>query len=197
MGTFSDQLKNSALDVAGMAAWLNGLTSERRIQEARSLSASDQRKLWTVVAGQSMSIEDMVPSETAPLAEVIHYGRNTLPVFKIFEKRFCRPASGEHSGHLWGYNEGSTRGLVGPGYFVCRPTEGEEETIASLVIDYTLTPAGKVDTWPEIRPNESGLSRLVYAGMKDYMRKVSDHVSIGRAHVKGKVTNNYFILCRG
>ena len=32
--------------------------------------------------------------------------------------------------------------------------------------------------------------------MIDYLRRVSDHVTIGRAFRKGKWTENYFLLCR-
>ena len=45
-------------------------------------------------------------------------------------------------------------------------------------------------------PNEKGLQMLVYAKMIDYPRKVSDHVTIGRAVKNGKETGNYFLLCR-
>ena len=78
--------------------------------------------------------------------------------------------------------------------FVCRLTNGDPR--GDVVIDYTKVPGGKADDWPTIQPNEQGLSRLVYAGMEDFMRKVSTHVTIGRANKGGKETNNYFVLCR-
>ena len=143
-----------------------------------------------------MGLADMVPPTSPELKPVRHYGRNTLPVFKLFEKRFCRPPEGAAPAGLWGYNEGSTRGLVGPGYFVCRETTGSEREIADIVIDYTILPTAKPDEWPEIYPNERGVSRFVYAGMQDYMRRISAHVTIGRAYRHGKISNNYFVLCR-
>ena len=115
-------------------------------------------------------------------------------MFKYFEKRFVRAPKGTATEGLWGYNEGVTRGFVGPGYFVCRMTGGD--TRGDVVIDYTKTPGGKAESWPEILPNERGVSRLVYAGMEDFMRRVSQHVTIGRACKGGKETNNYFVLCR-
>jgi hypothetical protein len=36
----------------------------------------------------------------------------------------------------------------------------------------------------------------VYAGMKDYMRRVSEHVSIGRAYKHEKPMNAWFVLVR-
>ena len=114
--------------------------------------------------------------------------------FRRAEKRCCRAPEGTETEGLWGYNEGSTRGLVGPGYFVCRETGGDER--GAIVIDYTLVPGGKCEEWPEIEPNEKGVSRFVYSGMQDFMRPISAHVSIGRAYIKGKESNNYFVLCR-
>jgi hypothetical protein len=40
------------------------------------------------------------------------------------------------------------------------------------------------------------LQRFVYARMHDFLRKVSAHVSIGRAWREHKATDNYFVLCR-
>ena len=55
--------------------------------------------------------------------------------------------------------------------------------------------------WPApaiIKPNSSGLQVLVYHKTRDYMRRVSSHVSIGAAY-KGesdKEMGAYFVLCR-
>ncbi len=196
MGIFADQLKNSAADMDGMAAWLDGLDHKTRVEEVRSLGPAAQKRLWILAESSRMTIKDMMPEDTAALKPVRHYGRNTLPVFKHFEKRFCWAPEGAEPAGIWGYNEGSTRSFVGPGYFVCRPTTGSECDIADVVIDYTILPTGKPDTWPDIRPNEKGVSRFVYAGMQDFMRKVSAHVTIGRAYRHGKISNNYFVLCR-
>ena len=194
MGRFSECLKESTVDMDELATWLDGLDSETRIQEGRSLGASAQRRLWTLVGPTGLTLDDFVPANTSALEPIRHYGRNTLPVFKMFEKRFCRAPEDVDTEGLWGYNEGSTRCLVGPGYFVCRETGGDER--GAIVIDYTLTPGGRCEEWPEILPNERGVSRFVYAGMQDFMRRVSDHVTIGRAYIKGKESNNYFMLCR-
>ena len=79
---------------------------------------------------------------------------------------------------------------------MCRETVGDERERGAVVIDYTLTPGGRSEEWPEIVPNERGISRFVYSGMQDFMRRVSAHVTIGRAYMKGKESNNYFVLCR-
>ena len=74
----------------------------------------------------------------------------------------------------------------------CRAEEPEE-----FVIDYELVPQeAQIEQWPKVQANERGLSRFVYAYMQDYLRKVSQHITIGRAYRKGKESPNYFTLCR-
>jgi len=194
MGFLTEGLKSHTLTIEDISNHLDSLDHSTRIEEVRSLGPSAQKSLWTLTAGTQLTLEDFVPTSVADLEPVIHYGRNTLPVFKMFEKRFCRAPEGTDTQGLWGYNEGSTRSFVGPGYFVCRSTGGDER--GSIVIDYTLIPAGKSSDWPNITPNERGVSRFVYAGMEDFMRRVSQHVTIGRAYRYGKASNNYFMLCR-
>ncbi len=194
MGRLAEELKKGAASMDGLAAWLDGLDHETRVQEVRALGPAAQKTLWELTKNEKARIDEMVTPDTAPLKPVRHYGRNTLPVFKIFEKHFCRPSADITENVLWGFNEGSTRAFVGPGYFVCRETGNDER--GAVVIDYTLIPPGKPESWPEITPNEKFPSNLVYAGMHDFMRRVSTHVTIGRAWRKGKRTDNYFMLCR-
>lgn len=136
-----------------------------------------------------LTLDDVVPA-SEPLVEVIHGGRNSLPLFNDFEKRFCKP-DGEGAGDvLWGYNHSPTAPFTGPGYFVARVEDKE------VVIDYGAVPPRKPASWPEIIPNSARLGRFVWVGMVDRLRRVSTHVSIGRAWRGGKVTDNYFALCR-
>ena len=170
---------------------LNQCAPEDRLTQSRSLGPRDQRRLWELCEGRVVTLNQMVPPERTGQT-VRHLGRNTLPVFKIFEKRFYRPT--EDHPVLWGYNEGVTRGLVGPGYFVCRESDQPER--GSVVVDYEMLPDQAPDGWPAIKSNERGVSRLVYAFMHDYLRSVSEHVTIGRAYRKGAESPNYFTLCR-
>jgi hypothetical protein len=64
------------------------------------------------------------------------------------------------------------------------------------VVDYWSVPPEKPAEWPTIKSNESGLQRLVYAHMEDFLRKVSTHVSIGRAWRERRETPHHFLLCR-
>lgn len=177
---------------------LDAMEHKVRVDTIRSATKEDMVTLWELVKDQSLDAEHFVPSGTDPLKEVIHYGKNSLPAFTHFQKRFCRPKDAKAEDELFGYNHNGPglTAVTGPGYYVAHKTDSEKNPDGAYVVDYTRLPDTKPDAWPDIRKNEAGLSRLVYAGMKDYMRKVSSHVSIGRAHKYGKVTNNWFLLCR-
>jgi len=116
---------------------------------------------------------------------------------KLFQKRFCKPEDG--SERLFGYNQSPFLRTIGPGFFVAIATKGnvEWEDRGALVIDYFQVPDGAVvDGWPKVIPNSKGLQMFVYNGTRDFMRKVSKHVSIGAAYKGEKALDHYFILCR-
>jgi hypothetical protein len=167
-----------------------------RLATVLTITPKEQRALWEIFEDQAPDADHFVPSGTEPLKEVIHHGKNTLPTHNFFQKRFCR--GDDESGELWGYNHQSLSWLTGPGYYVAHVVESEKDKDApsSYVIDYTRIPPKKPESWPEIIGNEKKLGRLVYHGMKDYMRKVSDHVSIGRAYKGGKPMDAWFVLVR-
>lgn len=173
---------------------LDKMDPQSRLWTAMSITSEELQALWDIFEGDSADASHFVPSGTDALKEVIHHGKNSLPAFNFFQKRFC--LADDDSGDLWGYNHGDTAWAIGPGYYVAHGTEGEDGPPSDYVIDYTRLPKKKPDTWPEILPNEAKLGRFVYAGMKDYMRKVSEHVSIGRAYKGGKPMNAWFLLCR-
>jgi hypothetical protein len=177
-----------------IAEQLNALSHRERVAAVRTMGGPTQALLWEMAEGRSVAAEDMVPADVPPLKPIIHYGKNSLPLLTNFEKRFCRPTNGGNGGVLLGYNEGVTRPFVGPGYFVVRDTPAS--TKGSLVIDYYRTPSEKPPEWPKIANKDHGIPALVYGFMHDYLRKVSDHVTVGRAYKHHKITNNYFLLCR-
>ena len=74
---------------------------------------------------------------------------------------------------------GPTRPYIGLGYFTTRISQ--ETDRGTTVIDYTMIRAEKADGWPGIKPNTKGMGKLVYGDMLDYLRKVSSHVTIGKA----------------
>ena len=90
-------------------------------------------------------------------------------------------------------------GIIGPGFFVGVPTEGNAdwEARGAIVIDYFQTPDGDVAAdWPKVVPNSKGLQRFVYYQTRDFMRRVSEHVSVGAAYKVEKPLGQYFMLCR-
>jgi hypothetical protein len=185
-----DHFRGAEVDLPTLAAYLDGLSAQPRIDESRSLSRLEQARLFEAAAGfRRITLEHFVPSGTPALEPVVHYGRNSLPVFKSFEKRFCRPDGSP--GELWGYNEQVWKALTGPGYFVARQASELE-----VVIDYCGLPPCKPADWPPILPNSARLSRFIYYRTRDLMRGVSAHVSIGRATREGKPMDNWFVLCR-
>lgn len=187
-------LSAAPLDLPALAAHLDGLESTARVAAVRTITGAQQQTIWTATEGQGATLADLVPEDVGAAVELINYGKNSLPVFTHFEKRMCR-VTGEPDA-LYGYNEGQTRPFVGPGYFVAHdfPERGE------VGIDYRMVPPEGADLpegWPKVKPNEKGVQRFVYAGMVDYMRRVSQTVTIGRAYKGGdKDLGHTFLLCR-
>lgn len=174
-----------------LAAHLDSITPTERIAQARSLSGRELRELFERCAGAPpFSLEDLVPAEAAPGQTQIYCGLNSLPLFRVFEKRFTRLPSGA----VVGYNHQVMSPLTGPGYFTITPAQHGE-----LLFDYTAVPeAGAVPPgWPAVRGNGQGFSRLVYKDLHDYCRRVSRDVIIGRATRLGQPMNQYFVLARG
>ena len=191
MTTLQELLARNDIRPPDLARHLDGLSHEARVTEIRSLTGKEQNRLYDLVAGAvPIGMDHFVPPAVGPLTEVIHHGKNSLPMFTHFQKRFCRPSA--QQGVLYGYNEQTMRWATGPGYFVVRPVEAERR----VVIDYTLSPPEKPAEWPTIHPNSRGLSRFVYYRTMDFMWKVSEHVSVGQASRDGKPMPNWFVLCR-
>jgi hypothetical protein len=174
---------------------LDGLNHDQRVDAVRSLGRSEQRRLYDVVDGfRPVRLEHLVPPSAPDFTPVRHYGKNTLPLFTHFEKRFCRPrgADAAQPGELYGFNFQTMAPVTGPGYFVAR----EDPNRPEIWVDYNEVPPEHPAGWPEIRRNERGLSRFVYGFMVDTLRGVSDHVTIGSAARKGSDLGSWFILCR-
>lgn len=192
-----EMIASPQASIAEIGAWLDGLPHAERLEQAMSLGRADQARLFELADARAITLEHFVPAGVAPLKEVIHHGRNTLPLFRRFQKRFCRPQDG--SARAFGYNEGSTRALIGPGYFVTVPTAGNPawEERGAVVVDYFQVPDGAVvDGWPRVVPNNRGLQVFVYNKTRDFMRRVSSHVSIGTAYRGEKAMGAWFVLCR-
>lgn len=186
-----DFFRGRDVNIRELSDYIERLPSTIRIEEACSLSGDEQSALWEVSAGfRPVTIEDFVPASVPAMTQVIHHGKNSLPMFSRFQKRFCRPDE-PGSTELWGYNHQAMAPFTGPGYFVTRDAPAGE-----VVIDYLRVPPRKPHGWPKIMPNSARLSRFIYYLTQDFMRGVSTHVTIGRATRKGKPMDNWFVLCR-
>ena len=196
----AELIADPATDIAAIARHLDGLDARARAAEVLGLDRSTQRTLFEKAAAAAPIDLAHFVGDAAAGVEVIHDGRNTLPLpgpLRGFQKRFCRPADG--SARLFGYNEGPTRRVVGPGYFVAVPTAGRPawQARGAIVVDYFQIPDGPVAAgWPPVVANDWRLQRLVYHHTRDFMRRVSAHVSIGAAFKEERPLDHYFVLCR-
>jgi hypothetical protein len=174
---------------------LDSLDEPTRLAAVYSLDRPQQRALWRAADGfRPVRILDLVPAGTPDLTAVRHYGKNTLPMFRMFEKRFYRP-SGQDAAHpkeLGGANFQSLQPLTGPGYFVAYDSPSRPE----VLVDYYRVPTEKPSDFFPIEENKRNRGGLVYGYMIDTLRRVSEHVTIGSAAKHGKDINSWFVLCR-
>jgi hypothetical protein len=178
-----------------LAALLDGLGHEERVGWVRSVGRSDQRRLYEAAAGfLPLALSDLVPPTKGDGETVRHFGRNTLPAFTHFEKRFSRPAgeAAQRPRQLIGFNFQSMAWLTGPGYYVARVDPERPE----VLIDYRELPVAAPAGWPPLRRNDVGAARFVYGFMVDRLRRVSEHVTIGSAARKGRDLGSWFLLTR-
>lgn len=195
-----DLLRDDDARIPAIAAYLDGLSHAERLAETRTLGRSAQRRLYRAAGTGDLGLDHFVGPGVAPRTEVIHHGRNTLPLpggLRLFEKRFAKPEAG--GDRLFGYNQSPFLHVIGPGFFVAVPTAGNKawEERGPVVIDYFQIPDGAVpDGWPKVVPNTKGLQVFVYNKTRDFMRRVSAHVTIGAAYKEENALDHYFILCK-
>lgn len=187
-------LQREPMEIDQVEKLLNEASHDERIEALRRFDAKIQRRLFAAAVDRTVTTEDIVADGTDSLCEVIHEGQNTLPAFRSFQKRFCLPSERHRPDNrrvLWGYNHAPLAAMTGPGYFVAY----DDEDTGEVVIDYRELPPEHPEDWPPILDNKARLGRFVYAGMVDRLRRVSEHVTIGRAY-KNKPMNAFFTLIR-
>jgi len=192
---FLGRLRADSIVSEELGVFLDGLTHEERVAAIRSTKRGDQRRLYSASDGyREVTLRDLVAPAVPALTTVRHFGKNTLPAFTHFEKRFCRPgdADPDEPKKLWGFNFQTMQPLTGPGYFVAREDPDRRE----VLVDYHEVPPSAPPGWPPVQPNERGRGRLVYGFMIDTLRRVSEHVTIGSAARKGKDMGSWFMLVR-
>lgn len=187
------ELLRRGADGAAIRAFLDGLSPSARLDEALSLHGREVGLLYDAAAGgPALSLEDFAPADAPPDTTIIFEGRNSLPAFSRFQKRFQRVESGQ----IVGYNHQTMSVVTGPGYFVVKPPSDDADVPGELYFDYTAVPDAFPRGWPSYKPNDAGLSNLVYKNMKDYMRSVATNVVVGHAYKLGKSQGQYFLLAR-
>lgn len=191
----ADLLCEPSPDPAAIAALCDAASHAERVSALAALGRREQRALYRATEGfRPLRLVDLVPAATPDAGEVRHHGRNTLPAFTRFQKRFCRAAGDdpEKPAALHGYNFQPLARLTGPGYFVARASPERAE----VLIDYRQLPDTVPDAWPPVRANDRGLARVVYGGMLDTLRQVSQHVCVGSAARNGFELGSWFVLVR-
>jgi len=185
-------LAEKSINPKRLCEYLDGLDNQARIAEVATMTAAEQARLFEAVKGfMPLNLDYYAPAAGKPLQEVIHHGKNSLPFFSRFQKRFCLPDRKTAVDQRWGYNHQPLSLITGPGYFVCKNSEAGE-----VLVDYYEVPPNKPESWPPILDNSARLSRFIYYHTRDYLRGVSKNVSIGRATRNGQLMKNWFVLCR-
>jgi hypothetical protein len=191
------RIREKPCDPVKISALLDAVTPADRPAVVRALGRADQRRLWRAVDGfRPLRLTDLVPPSIPALTPVRHYGRNSMPAFTLFEKRFFRPPGADPSAprELYGANFQFISPLTGPGYFVAV----EDPQRPEVLIDYRRIPTVAPEGWPSIVGNDRGRSFIFYGMMldTDTLRRVSEHVAIGSLSRKGRSADAYFVLCR-
>ncbi len=172
-----------------MAEHLDGLSAAARLDEVLAITGSAVGKLYAAVAdAPTVTPGEFLPTSTK--GTLIYEGRNSLAAFSRFQKRFLRL----ESGIIVGYNHQAMSFVTGPGYFVVKAANGEGAHGKELFFDYTVPPPETPAGWPAFKPNDRGLSKLVYSDMLDYVRRVARGVVVGKAYRKGVDQHAYFTL---
>lgn len=168
--------------IAPLSAALDATPLEEKINWMRGLGKKELVALWKLAEGREVPASYYTRGEGEV---VIHEGQNSLPAFNVFQKRFVL-----RDGKVQGYNHQAMAWLTGPGHFFL----GEEG--GATFIDYRTDVADAPAEFPPPKSNMAGLSRFVYGGMVDKMRRVSEDCTIGAAWRADKPTGDYFMLIR-
>lgn len=176
MATASRPTQTKSL--AELAAQLDNLSHAERLAWAYTLDEHEQKRLFELAADSSLSVDDLVADDGSV---AIFPGRNGLPAFNRFQKRFARLGDEvvgyNHNDQIGGPLNFLVRRLIGPGHF----TAYDGPDADGVWIDYRRVPSRRHPEFPDLIDNERGIRALVYGNMVDVLRRVSDHVAIGDA----------------
>ncbi len=193
-----ETMLDASKSIQEIGAMLDDLDAAARWEQLNTLGRAHQRTLYDLAEhANPLTLDDFVPPELEPLTPVVHRGRNSLPLpgLSLFSKIMTRQPSGD----IVGYNDSPVGFLVGPGYYTTVMTKDEWADRGAVVVDYYQPPAeGPIPNgWPWLRANWVGIQVVVYFQTRDFMRKVSKHVTIGAAYKYDAMKmDQYFVLCR-
>lgn len=175
--------------LAPITTALDAATAPERLAWMRGLSNRELAALFELARGSAMRAEDLCGAGDEVVA---CDGKNGLPAFSYFQKRFARCGD-----EIVGYNHnpGLVTFFVGPGHFVVYDSP---EVPGEVWIDYRRLPKQRHPAFPELVVNDKGVGpRVVYGGMVDKVRRVSAHVFIGNSYAgTEKPKGVWFALCR-
>src|SRR4051794_9015549 len=90
------------VDRAAIAHVLEGVGSDVRLNTVMELGKRELSELFEATSDNPVTLDDLVPADVPPMTEVIHEGKNSLAMFRRFQKRFCRPRAEIAQDELWG-----------------------------------------------------------------------------------------------
>ncbi len=174
-------LPSSVGVLADLAARLDNASHADRMAWAYQLGEAEQLALFELcdgAEGSRLTVDDVVlPNEGV----FIHPGRNGLPRFNRFEKRFAklgREVVGyNHNDQIGGPLNFLAKRITGPGHYTAYNGPNGNE----IWIDYRAIPTRRHPEFPALIDNDHGLRALVFGNMVDVLRRVSRHVLIGNA----------------
>lgn len=176
--------------LAPLSDALDQASHQERVAWIRGLGRGEMVKLWALCAGTDL---DAAYFHADPGNVVIHEGRNSLPAFNNFQKRFVLM-----NGKVQGYNHQDFAWFTGPGHFTIFEVGPNDPRAAGheVVIDYVNHPTDNHADFPPLKHNMAGFSRFVYGGTQDWCRRVAKNVCIGEARRSEKPIGAYFMLVR-
>jgi len=170
-------------DISALATALDAATHDERVAWCRSLNGKQIYKLYDLAKeGGPLKTDDLVGKDGEV---IIHKGKNGVPVFTYFEKRFVRLGD-----EVAGYNDGHEtapigapiyRMITGPGHYICYDSP---DVPGEVWVDYRTIPQKQCPEFPPLIDNDSGLRALIFGNMVDIIRRVSEHVVVGDATKK-------------
>lgn len=194
---FFHLIRNQDANASQIKEFLDRQDHQTRLDILHAAKRLDMELLWKKAEGFLPLIsDDLVPKDQPMLTPVSFAGKNSLPIpfltrFKKVFYQYCEFDFEAQGPSCYGRNFQWSSFATGPGYF--RVSEADRN--GELRFDYSYVPGRCPADWGRIRGNEIGLPKLVYGGLQDTLRKLSDHFIVSRAvKINGKPT--FFLLCR-